>query len=166
MKITNQYLEHLEVMKLLDLEIAGEFLLMAATLMHIKSKMLLPPTEEEEKPDEEVDPREELVAKLLEYKKFKEAGEILRERALLEERNFVPPLPVGKIASRVDLEPVTNLYDLMMAFKDVMAARPTEVEHEVDTEEITIEDRVHALVPGYVQHLFCVEEVVGVGSEK
>src|SRR3989338_5700275 len=70
-KITDQYLEYLEFMKLLDLNIAGEFLVMAATLMHIKSRMLLPPDQMEAE-EEEKDPRAELVKRLLEYRKFKE----------------------------------------------------------------------------------------------
>ena len=79
-KITDQYLEYLELMKLLDLNIAGEFIVMAATLMHIKSKMLLPPDQaDEEKPEE--DPRAELVRRLIEYKKFKEAASQLSHRA-------------------------------------------------------------------------------------
>src|SRR3989344_1268949 len=73
--VTEQYLEYLNLMQLLDLDVAGEFLVMAATLMHIKSKMLLPPDENPEaEAEEELDPREELVRKLLEYKRFKEAA--------------------------------------------------------------------------------------------
>ena len=72
-KITDQYLEYMELMQLLDLNIAGEFLVMAATLMHIKSKLLLPPDQTETAQEEE-DPRAELVRRLLEYKKFKEAA--------------------------------------------------------------------------------------------
>lgn len=78
-KITEQYLEYMELMKILDLEIAGEFIVMAATLMHIKSKMLLPPEESEAEEEEETDPREDLVRRLLEYKKFKDAAEQLQK---------------------------------------------------------------------------------------
>src|SRR3989338_5253833 len=78
-KITDQYLEYLELMKLLDLTIAGEFLVMAATLMHIKSRMLLPPDQLEEAGEEEADPRTELVRRLLEYRKFKEAAQDLSQ---------------------------------------------------------------------------------------
>ena len=90
-KITQQYLEYLEVMKLLDLEIAGEFILMAATLMHIKSKMLLPAEAKDEETPEEADPREELVKKLIEYKKFKEAASSLNEMRLRQKDTS--PLP-------------------------------------------------------------------------
>ena len=78
-KITDQYLEYLELLKLLDLSIAGEFLVMAATLMHIKSKMLLPPEPIEGAELPEEDPRAELVRRLLEYKKFKEAASELSQ---------------------------------------------------------------------------------------
>ncbi len=75
--ITDQYLEYLFAMKELDLELASEFLVMAATLLHIKSRMLLPDKKEEDKEDE-IDPREELVYKLIQYKKFKELSEFLK----------------------------------------------------------------------------------------
>jgi len=77
--ITHQYIKYLELMKELNLEIAGEFLVMAATLIHIKSKMILPPDEEEkEEPSE--DPRSELVQRLLEYQAYKESSGFLRKR--------------------------------------------------------------------------------------
>src|SRR5512135_457405 len=79
-RIAEQYLEYIELMKDLNLDIAGEFLVMAATLAQIKSRMLLPPKEGEGEADEGVDPRAELVQRLLEYKKFKEAAESLGER--------------------------------------------------------------------------------------
>ena len=77
-EITDQYMEYLFAMQELDMEIASEFLVMAATLLHIKSKLLLP--EKKEKQEEEVDPREELVIRLIEYKKYKEFSSILKER--------------------------------------------------------------------------------------
>lgn len=84
--ITEQYLEYLELMRMLDLNIAGEFLVIAATLIHIKSKMLLPPDEKELLPEEEEDPREELVRRLVEYKKFKEVAGILQDLKAREKR--------------------------------------------------------------------------------
>jgi len=79
-KVTEQYLEYLNLMQLLDLNIAGEFLVMAATLMQIKSKMLLPA--EEEPAEEKEDPRAELIKRLLEYEKFKEIAESLRQKEI------------------------------------------------------------------------------------
>src|SRR5262245_14366595 len=90
--ITKQYLQYIELMRMLDLEVAGEFLVMAATLMRIKAKMLLPvpPSLEED----EIDPRDELVQRLLEYRQFKEAAGTLKDREekrrLLYERGRVP----------------------------------------------------------------------------
>jgi len=88
-KITDQYLEYLELMKLLDLNIAGEFLVMAATLIHIKSRMLLPPDQLEGEEKEEEDPRAELVRRLLEYKKFKEAATELSHMEK-QQKNYFP----------------------------------------------------------------------------
>src|SRR5574341_948975 len=78
--ITQQYLEYLELMQSLDMEVAGEFLVMASTLTHIKSKMLLPPPENPEDEDDGTDPRAELIRRLLEYKRFKDAAQSLEEK--------------------------------------------------------------------------------------
>src|SRR5204862_2000457 len=102
--ITKQYLQYIELMRMLDLEVAGEFLVMAATLMRIKAKMLLPlPSTTEE--EDEGDPREELVQRLLEYRLYKEASGTLKENEALRrsvfERGMVPteddagPLPLA-----------------------------------------------------------------------
>jgi len=138
-RITNQYLKYIELMTELNLDIASEFVLMAATLIHIKARLLLPRGEED---SEEADPREELIMALIEYKKYREAGDILRERALIEERNFVPPLPVGKLETKTDLSPGTSLFDLITAFKGVLTAQRDEVVHSVESEEVSIEDRI------------------------
>ena len=79
--ITEQYLSTLELMQGLNLDVAGEFLVMAATLIHIKSRMLLPPGENEDEEEEEGDPREELIRRLLEYQRFKEAAEELASQS-------------------------------------------------------------------------------------
>ncbi len=142
-KITQQYLQYIEMMTTLNLEIAGEYILMAATLIRVKSRMLLP---RDENDPEEMDPREELVMALIEYRKYKEAGDVLRERALDEERNYVPPSPVGEIKGRVDYQPATTLFDLMGAFQAVLKNRHEEVTHEVVWEEISIEDRMKTVL--------------------
>lgn len=140
--ITQQYLAYLELMRALDLEVAGEFLVMAATLMRIKARMLLPlpaPGEEED----EGDPREELVQRLVEYRQFKEAAGTLKlkeeERRVLYERGMVPgedemgPLP---------LAPAT-LFDLLDALHRVMARAPGEpVVYEVASEIYDVEDKM------------------------
>lgn len=142
-KITRQYLEYIDLMKELDLEIVGDFILMAATLIRIKAKMLLPREVED---GEEIDPREELVAALIEYKKFKEAGEILREKALLEERNYVPPTPHKKEDYKTDWLPATNLFDLLTAFKEILKERPEERLHEVELEAVSIQERMKVVL--------------------
>lgn len=139
--ITKQYLETLEIMRALDLEVAGEFLVMAATLMRIKAKMLLPLPKSDEDEDEG-DPREELVQRLLEYRLYKEASETLKghegERRALYERGLVPaedelgPLP---------LAPAT-LFDLLDALNRVLARRPERAVYEVRTEAFDIEDKM------------------------
>ena len=90
-RVTDQYLEYLELMQLMDLDIAGEFLVMAATLMHIKSRMLLPPDQLEQDEAEE-DPRAELVRRLLEYKKFKEAASQLASMES-QQKHLFPSVP-------------------------------------------------------------------------
>lgn len=138
-KITSEYLKYVELMTGLNLEVAGEFILMAATLIRIKTRMLLP---RDHSDSEEPDPREELIWALMEYKKYKEAGEILREKAHLEDRNFIPPSPVGKVNGKLEVAETTTLFDLLTAFKDVLSARREETFHEVHAEEVSIEDRI------------------------
>jgi len=139
--ITEQYLAYLQLMRALDLEVAGEFLVMAATLMRIKSKMLLPlPPKDEE--DEEGDPRDELVQRLVEYRQFKEAASTLKlhedERRLLFERGMVPgedeagPLP---------LAPAT-LFDLLDALHRVMSRTQEPAVYEVRAEAYDVDDKM------------------------
>jgi segregation and condensation protein A len=142
-RITAQYLKYVEMMKNLDLEVAGEFILMAATLIRIKTRLLLPHDNED---SDEPDPREELIMALVEYKKYKEAGEILRDRMLVEERHYVPPPPIDRIEEKVDLTPMTSLYDLVVAFKDVLANQRAETVHEVGSRRVTIEDRMKVVL--------------------
>jgi len=140
-RVTEQYMQYIEVMKILNLELAGEYILMAATLIRIKTKLLLPPVEGDA---EEQDPREELVAALLEYKKFKEVSEILREKRIMEERIYVPPPVDGGNGDKekVVLSPTTTLFDMLTAFKEVLERAEQEKTFEVMAEEITIEERI------------------------
>ena len=142
-RVTSQYLKYMELMQELNLDVAGEFVLMAATLIRIKARLLLPRNESD--PDE-IDPREELIMALIEYRKYREAGEILRDKALIEERNYVPPSPVEKIDTKVDLSPGTTLFELLTAFKEVLTARRDETFHNVDPEEVSIEDRITVIM--------------------
>ena len=142
-RITSQYLRYVDMMTTLDLEVAGEFILMAATLIRIKTRLLLP--HDESDPDEQ-DPREELILALVEYKKYKEAGEILRERGRLEECNTIPPPLSNGVESQVELQPMTSLYDLVVAFRGAIASQPASDVHEVRAQQVTIEERMLVIV--------------------
>ena len=144
--ITNQYLQYMELMKLLDLGIAGEFLVMAATLMQIKSKMLLPA---EEGPEEELieeDPRAELVKRLLEYKKFKDAAGHLHTRESTQKDVFARR-PGGleiKDEGRDD-HFEASVFDLITAFSKVMKEVPKDLFYKVIKDEFTVEEKMHGI---------------------
>ena len=147
--ITDQYLGYLKSMKKYDLEIAGEFLVMAATLIYIKSKMLLPPSEEEDE-EEGGDPRAELVRKLLEYQAFREAAKGLG--MLEDERGKVFTRQVADYyLSQLSVDDASiqtfsaDLYDLLNAFQTVLKDISTEKVHEVYEEIVTIEERIAEL---------------------
>lgn len=141
--ITHQYLEYLEIMKELNLDIAGEFLVMAATLIHIKSRMLLP-VDEEIPEEEREDPRFELVQRLLEYQAFKEASLALREREMewsnvftrLHETEDIDIESTGEL-NLFDL----SLFDLIAAFKRMLEKTPPEA-ITITRETLTVKDRV------------------------
>jgi segregation and condensation protein A len=130
-RIAGQFLEYVQVIERLDVEWAGEFLVMAATLMEIKSRMLLPRSQEEE--EEEEDPRQELVRQLLEYKSFKEAAVLLESRA--EEQLSRLPRQVPAEAAPLDpaQQPLrrVELWDLVSAFgrlmRETLALQPTQI---------------------------------------
>src|SRR5688500_11133278 len=108
-KIATQFIEYVELMKELDLDIAGEFLVMAATLMYIKSRELLPKNQQVEVTDEEEeeDPRWELIRQLVEYKKFKDAAAQLQERELLQEQIYarIPGKPEFTVEQPTNVRP-------------------------------------------------------------
>jgi len=147
--ITEQYLQYLELMKMLDLEIAGEFLVMAATLMHIKSKMLLPVDESEDAQEEEQDPRDELVKKLLEYKKFKEVAERLKEKETDQKEIFARPAAKETIdTSSFDEDELyfeANIFDLLSAFSKVLKEVPKNAFYEVVKDEVTVSEKIHEI---------------------
>ncbi len=143
--ITRQYLEYLEVMKHLNLDVAGEFLLMAATLLHIKSKMLLPAQEEEQvEGEKEEDPRAELVRRLLEYQRFKEAALELTRGPLLDRevflRHFVPE--DSPAAQEENTNGESSLFELLEAMKKVLEGLPAEEFQEISVEHLNIKDKI------------------------
>jgi segregation and condensation protein A len=148
--VTGQFLAYLERITAANLEGAGDFLLMAATLMRIKSQMLLPPPEGEE--EEIEDPRRELVERLLEYQQFKEIAQDLREREA-RARSLYPRgertaeelagPPEGSRAPGAERR--VSLKDLLRAFASVLAARKDEPVHHVETVRVTLEEKVHEI---------------------
>lgn len=143
--IALQYLEYLEIMRSLDLDIAAEYLVMAATLAQIKSRMLLPPSEEELEGDE-IDPRAELVARLLEYQRYKEVAEALGKRRWLG-RDVYPaqglePDPPTEAEREIEV----GLFELIEAFRLVLKGandEPAESNvHVVETEEVTVREQM------------------------
>lgn len=147
--ITRQYLDYLDVMQELNLDIAGEFLVMASTLIQIKSRMLLPLQADEEAGEEEVeDPRAELVARLLEYRKYKEAAITLAQRDLLGRDVFARTFVAPELAETLpDEEPLeVEMFDLIEAFRRVLATVPPETFHEVGAEGLSIADRINELL--------------------
>ncbi len=144
-RITTQYMEYLQVMRMLDLNIAGEFLVMAATLMMIKSRMLLPDDEQGADDEEEgEDPRWELVRQLVEYKKFKDAAGHLQEMEWLQENVF----DIG--GERVEFEPDSperhlhdvSIFDLITAFSEVLKRAPEEDLQEIVRDRYTVADKI------------------------
>jgi segregation and condensation protein A len=139
--VTEQYLEYIRIMKALDLTIAGEFLVMAATLMYIKSRMLLPaPLEDEE--EEEEDPRAELVQRLVEYKRFKEAAHHLSHQPLLGRDVFIRPVQEIEAATG---EIEADLFHLIDALRELLKHQKVEDFHEVTLERITLREKIREL---------------------
>jgi segregation and condensation protein A len=144
--ITEKYVEYIYVMEQVNIDIASEYLVMAATLAHIKSKMLLPvpPADQDEAPEEQEDPRAELVRRLLEYQKYKLAAEQLGGRSVLGRDVFV-----RGTAEAVDEGPAplasTSLFKLLDAFESVLKRVQQTQGHQIDFERISITDRINQL---------------------
>lgn len=145
-QITDQYLQYMELMRLLDLNIAGEFLVMASTLIHIKSKMLLPPEPKENEQEEEEDPRSELIKKLLEYQKFKEAAGLLRQKELSRQNIFTRNQGTAIVNSGEEIYFEASLFDLLSAFSKALKDIPRELFYEVIKDEFTVEEKIHDLL--------------------
>lgn len=145
--VTQQYLEYLDLMQEVNLDVAGEFLVMAATLIHIKSRMLLPrpdPTQE----DPEEDPREALVRRLLEHQRFKAAAELLHEKEI--QRSAMWHRPDGRVAEVVGEAPEpeveVDLFSLVTAFRQVLDRVRARPQVTLPPEQIPIETRIEQLL--------------------
>ena len=146
--ITDQYVAYIEMMKMLDLDVVGEFLVMAATLIQIKSRMLLPVEVEEEQ--EEEDPRDELVRRLQEYKVFKEIAEQLKDKEGDRQKLYARQVDeearkeMQDDAKEVYFE--ANLFDLINAFTSALKKFKKETVYEVVREEFTVEQKIHDIL--------------------
>lgn len=146
--ITKEYLEYVNVIKLLDLESAGDFILMASTLMHIKARMLLP--REIDEKGEEIDPRSELIQALLEYKRYKEMSDELgffesTQRKINYRGNFSADEVENPPEFNILLKNVT-VYDLAKAFKKAMDLVKPEVVHQIVKTPVTIDEQMEYLL--------------------
>lgn len=141
-RITDEYLKYIRLMKTLDISVAGDFLVMAATLIEIKSKMLLPKEIIEETEEELEDPREALVRQLLEHQKFKNVAQMLYERTTVEQAVF----PRGKVESdENNSETNASVFDLLTVFQKILARHKEEVQMEIEREEISLADMIKTM---------------------
>jgi segregation and condensation protein A len=146
-EITAQYLATIEVMKSLNLDLAGEFLVMAATLLHIKSRMLLPRDEEEAAEEAELDPRTELVQRLLEYQRYREAAISLDALPLLGRDIFVSSSleAEGADDEESEWEPI-GLFELVAAFRQLIQDNGEESVLEISRERLSVTDRINQIL--------------------
>jgi segregation and condensation protein A len=146
--ITQQYLEYIDLMKSLDMEIAGDFLVMASTLTHIKSRMMLPPSENPENDEDGVDPRAELIRRLLEYKSFKEAAVSLEHKEETWSQVYTRPAEAAPEVAVPEDEPLLfdfHLFDLLAALRDVMARVP-DAAFEITAEAVSITEKISQIL--------------------
>ncbi|HQY63522.1 MAG: segregation/condensation protein A [Myxococcales bacterium] len=150
--ITKKYLEYLDVMTHMQLDVASEYLLMAATLTHIKSKMLLPlppPGQEDDaSEEEEEDPREALIRRLLEYQKYKLAAAQLEAQGIAAQNVFLRGAPPEPALGEPALPPLAEipLFRLIEAFQGVLAKSKVKIGHDIVADRISITDRIHELL--------------------
>lgn len=143
-EITRQYMEYVDVMKSIRLELAGEYLLMAAMLAEIKSRMLLPRPNEEE---EEADPRAELIKRLQEYERFKKAAEDIDEVPRLERDLYLTEIDVpDKAINKPD--PDVSMQEILMAFQEVMSRTELFNHHNIKSELLSVRERMTDILDG------------------
>jgi segregation and condensation protein A len=152
--ITERYLEHLDLMRQLSLDVASEYLVMAATLVHLKSRELLPapdPTQDDHpSDDEEEDPRQELIRRLLEYQKYKDAAEQLGDQPVVGRNVWTRGAAADDIADGIEGSreaPLAEVpvFKLIEALSGVLAKARLKLTHEVTVERLSITDRIHEL---------------------
>src|SRR3954447_4929956 len=144
--VAKKYVEYITLMEELNIDVASEYLVMAATLTHIKSKMLLPvvPTDQEDEAEAELDPRAELVRRLLEYQKYKHAAEQLSSNPVLGRDVFLRGVPAPNVEGVAPLAGL-SLFKLLDAFQGVLSRAKNVVDHQIDFERFSITDRINEL---------------------
>lgn len=148
-QVADQYIEYLNLMRMLDLNIAGEFIVMASTLMLIKSRMLLPPDQRPEMEEEEEDPRWELVRQLIEYRKFKDAASFLQERETVQENVFAVGGDVVELDENVDAGLAltdVGIFDLITAFNAALKRLPEETFDGLYTAVFSVSDKIESVL--------------------
>jgi segregation and condensation protein A len=140
-KITQQYLDYLRLLEEMNIDVAGEFILMAATLIHIKSRMLLPP-DPLARPEEQEDPRTELVHRLLEHEQFKNAAQMLQSKRVIEDAIWSQP-GIGEFVEAED-EPglAVSVFDLISVFREILERAKKKPQLEIRREEVTVAQMV------------------------
>jgi segregation and condensation protein A len=156
--ITEQYLEYLDLLQELNLDVASEFLVMAATLIHIKSRTLLPrpdPAQEDQEPEE--DPRDALVRRLLEHQKFKAAAELLHERETLRNAQWTRPDARVEAIAGEDYEPEieVDLFSLLAAFRLVLQRARERPPLLLPPEQLSIETRIEQMMERLSETVAC-----------
>jgi segregation and condensation protein A len=144
-QITGQYLEFMQQALEMNVELSAEFVYMAATLIHIKSKMLLPRDPELEKIIPEDDPRKELVDRLLEHERFKSAAEMLHQKRVIEEAVWSNPQIAQFAADDENPGLAVTLFDLVKTFQSVLERAKTRPTYEIDKEEVSVPDMIRYL---------------------
>jgi segregation and condensation protein A len=136
-RVTEQYLDHLHQLEKLDIDVSADFIYMAATLIHIKSKMLLP-SDPLAGPDAQEDPRDELVHRLLEHEKFKNAAQLLYQKQQIEDHVWSRPDRALYMGDAIEGEMVVSLVDLVKTFQQVLERRKEVKKFELRHESVTI----------------------------
>ena len=144
-KITAQYLDYMQKALELDIELSSDFVYMAATLIHIKSRLLLPRDPELEKIDPEEDPREELVARLIEHERFKNAAEMLQQKRIIEEASWSNPQIEQFIAEDQGPGLAVTIFDLVKTFQVVLERAKTRPIYEIGQDSVSVPDMIQFL---------------------
>ncbi len=140
-RITQQYLDYLRLLEEMNIDVAGEFIFMAATLIYIKSRMLLPP-DPNAPADEEGDPRAELVHRLLEHEQFKNAAQMLQSKRMIEDASWSQP-GIGEFVEAED-EPglAVSVFDLISVFREILERARKRPQMEIHREEVTVAEMI------------------------